>query len=276
MAERHLSRAYETVISLGTAGRAAHAHRHAAQGIAMTANAASSFRHWVKARDNPLSDALWRTAMAFRTASVPVVPGLHGALYALHRLVANTTANLARILWYTPLFQSRLERPAPRLYCYSGMPLVLGPVRMAFGERVRISGQTTITGRTAGSTTPTLRVGDNVDIGWQTTIAVGRRVEIGNNVRIAGRAFLAGYPGHPLDAAARAAGAPDTEDQIGDIVLEDDVWLATGVTVSAGVRIGRGTVVAAGSVVTRDLPPLVLAAGIPARVVRSLAGETSA
>ena len=44
-----------------------------------------------------------------------------------------------------------------------------------------------------------------------------------------------------------------------------------GVTVSAGVRIGRGTVVAAGSVVTADLPPLVLAAGVPARVIRSLA-----
>jgi acetyltransferase-like isoleucine patch superfamily enzyme len=31
-------------------------------------------------------------------------------------------------------------------------------------------------------------------------------------------------------------------------------------------------VVAAGSVVTRDLPPNVLAAGVPARVVRRLAG----
>jgi acetyltransferase-like isoleucine patch superfamily enzyme len=113
-------------------------------------------------------------------------------------------------------------------------------------------------------------VGNNVDIGWQTTIAVGRSIEIGNNVRSAGRAFLAGYPGHPIDAAARATGAPDTEDQIGDIVLEDDVWLATGVTVSAGVRIGRGTIVAAGSVVTKDLPPGVLAAGVPARVVRQL------
>ena len=89
-------------------------------------------------------------------------------------------------------------------------------------------------------------------------------------MRIAGRAFLAGYPGHPLDAVARARGAPDTDDQVGDITLEDDVWLATGVTISAGVRIGRGTIVAAGSVVTKDLPPDVLAAGVPARVVRQL------
>jgi acetyltransferase-like isoleucine patch superfamily enzyme len=233
----------------------------------------TSLRQWVKARDNWFTDTLYRTAKACTTVSMPVIPGVHRVLYLLHRAIASTWASTTRIFWYTPLFQSRLERSARRLYVYSGMPLVLGPVHMAFGSNVRISGQTTISGRTAGDTTPRLIVGDNVDIGWQTTIAVGRVISIGNNVRIAGRAFLAGYPGHPLDAAARAAGLPDTEDQIGDIVLEDDVWLATGVTISAGVRIGRGTVVAAGSVVTSDLPPGVLAAGAPARVVRQLTAK---
>ncbi|WP_060586152.1 hypothetical protein [Aeromonas schubertii] len=97
---------------------------------------------------------------------------------------------------------------------------------------------------------------------------------LGDHVRIAGRAFLAGYPGHPLDAEARARGEPDQESQVGDIILEDHVWLATGVMVMAGVRIGRGTVVAAGSVVTRDLPADVVAAGNPARVIRSLCERT--
>ncbi len=59
---------------------------------------------------------------------------------------------------------------------------------------------------------------------------------------------------------------------MGDIILEDDVWLATGVSVMAGVRIGRGTIVAAGSVVTHDLPAGVLAGGIPAQVIHSLEG----
>ena len=86
---------------------------------------------------------------------------------------------------------------------------------------------------------------------------------IGNNVRIAGDCYLAGYPGHPVDANARAKGLPDTDDQIGDIVLHDDVWLATGVKVMPGVTIGKGTIVAAGSVVTKDLPDYVLAAGSP-------------
>lgn len=233
---------------------------------------ALSVREWVKGQSTPTARFAFALASRLRAMSMPVIPGVHRVLYGIRIGVRTAAANAARVVWYTPLFQSRLRYPAKHLYVYGGMPLVIGPVLLEFGERVRISAQTTISGRSRSSPVPQLVVGDNVDIGWQTTIAVGRKVVLGNNVRIAGRAFLAGYPGHPLDAVARAAGAPDTEAQAGDIVLEDDVWLATGVTVSAGVRIGRGTVVAAGSVVTKDLPPNVLAAGVPAKVVRSLAG----
>ena len=148
---------------------------------------------------------------------------------------------------------------------------MLGRVDISIGADCRISGQTTISGRSSSVSVPQLFVGKNCDIGWQTTIAVGELISIGDNVRIAGRAFLAGYPGHPLDARARAAGSADTQDQIGDIVLEDDVWLATGVTVLAGVRIGRGAIIGAGSVVSKDVPAFSLAAGVPARVIRQLA-----
>lgn len=230
-----------------------------------------ALRNWVKAGERPIAAAVKAIVLSFRTVSIPVVPGVHKVLYFLHRLLSGSSSACMRVLWYTPLFQSRLTEPAERLYLYGGLPLVLGPVEITLGHSVRMSAQTTIAGRTVSKKTPVLKVGDNVDIGWQTTIAVGSRVEIGNNVRIAGRAFLAGYPGHPIDAQARAAGQPDTDEQVGDIVLEDDVWLATNVTVSAGVRIGAGTIIAAGSVVTHDLPPGILAAGVPARAIRSLA-----
>ena len=230
-----------------------------------------ALRQWVKSRRHPAADLAYRIIHGLRCFSLPVVPGLHRGLYQAYTAARGAASAIARALWWTPLFQSRLEKPAPGLYLYGGMPLVLGPVSIRIGERCRVSGQTTISGRTSGLTAPLLVVGSNCDIGWQTTIAVGRRILIGDNVRIAGRALLAGYPGHPLAAGPRAAGLPDTEDQVADIVLEDDVWLATGVTVSAGVRIGRGTVVAAGSVVTRDLPAGVLAGGAPARVIRHIA-----
>jgi acetyltransferase-like isoleucine patch superfamily enzyme len=88
-----------------------------------------------------------------------------------------------------------------------------------------------------------------------------------------GRSFLAGYPGHPLDPEARAKGLPEHDDQCGDIIIEDNVWLATGVTVMAGITIGKGSVVAAGSVVTKDIPAGVLAGGMPAKIIRRIDGK---
>jgi acetyltransferase-like isoleucine patch superfamily enzyme len=132
---------------------------------------------------------------------------------------------------------------------------------------------TTISGRSVGHKIPQLIIGDNVDISWRTSISVGNTIILGNNVRIAGDCYLAGYPGHPINAKLRALGKPEENSQVGDIILDDDVWLATGVKVMAGVTIGRGTIVAAGSVVTKDLPSFVLAAGVPARIIKSIEEE---
>jgi len=229
----------------------------------------TELKRWIKRRESPASRGVYACATALRGARMPVIRPLHRTLYALHLGMRQALAETARILWWTPLFLSRIDGDAPGLRLSGGMPQVLGALRIRLGRDCRLSGQSTLIGRT-DTANPELVVGDNVDIGWQTTISVGTRVEIGDNVRLAGRCMLAGFPGHPMDPAARAAGAADTADQIGDIILERDVWLATGVMVMAGVRIGHGTVVAAGSVVTRDLPPMVLAAGAPARVVRQL------
>ena len=44
-------------------------------------------------------------------------------------------------------------------------------------------------------------------------------------------------------------------------------------TLLPGVHIGEGSVIAAGAVVTKDIPAHVLAAGVPARVVRPITDE---
>lgn len=47
-------------------------------------------------------------------------------------------------------------------------------------------------------------------------------------------------------------------------------WLGAKVTILKGVTIGDGTVVGAGSVVTKSLPAGVVAAGVPAKVLREI------
>lgn len=52
----------------------------------------------------------------------------------------------------------------------------------------------------------------------------------------------------------------------GDVVIEDDVHIGTGVLVHSGVRIGAGSIVAPFSNVTRSVPPYSLVGGNPATV----------
>ena len=55
--------------------------------------------------------------------------------------------------------------------------------------------------------------------------------------------------------------------------IGDNVWCGANVVVTSGVTIGERCVIGANSVVTTDLPPLSIAAGAPAKVLRTIAYE---
>ena len=57
------------------------------------------------------------------------------------------------------------------------------------------------------------------------------------------------------------------------VVIEDHVWIGTRSTILSGVTLGRGSVVAAGAVVTRDVAPLAIVAGVPARPIGTRPAE---
>lgn len=101
-------------------------------------------------------------------------------------------------------------------------------------------------------------------------IVLGDKVDVGPNVQLLTAT-------HPVDSAKRHLDWPSDPDipfrvasQALPITIENGVWLGAGVIVLPGVTIGEGTMVGAGSVVTKSLPPYVLAAGNPARVIRQL------
>ncbi len=52
--------------------------------------------------------------------------------------------------------------------------------------------------------------------------------------------------------------------------IGDNCWLGANVVVTSGVSIGERCVVGANSVVTHDLPPMSIAAGAPAKVLRGV------
>ncbi len=56
----------------------------------------------------------------------------------------------------------------------------------------------------------------------------------------------------------------------GAVTIEDNVWLGANVVVTNGVTIGRRSVIGANSVVTEDLPAFSIAAGAPAKVLKTV------
>jgi len=93
-------------------------------------------------------------------------------------------------------------------------------------------------------------------------ITIGDRVNIGANTTVLDTDF------HPLDPETRPLHPQDAATK--PVFIENDVFIGMSCLILKGVTIGQGSVIGAGSVVTRDIPPGVIAAGNPARVVREL------
>jgi maltose O-acetyltransferase len=91
------------------------------------------------------------------------------------------------------------------------------------------------------------------------------RVTIGSNV-LFGPSVQIYTATHPISAAERRKWLESAR----PITIGSDVWVGGGAIICPGVTIGEGTVIGAGSVVTKSIPPGVVAAGNPCRVLREL------
>ena len=113
-----------------------------------------------------------------------------------------------------------------------------------------------------------IHIGNHFYANFNLTVVDDATVTIGDNVMIAPNVTLA-TAGHPVDPEIRITGQQFSL----PVVIEDNVWLGTGVIVNPGVTIGRNSVIGAGSVVTKSIPQDVVAAGVPCRVLREITAE---
>lgn len=127
-------------------------------------------------------------------------------------------------------------------------PVIASPLHAAYGSNVH--------------------VGDDFYGNVNLTFVDDVEIRIGDGVMIAPSVTLT-TTGHPVHPARRADFGRFSE----PIVIEDKVWIGSNVVVLPGVRIGYGSVIGAGSVVSRDVPPMVVAVGVPCRVVRAITDE---
>jgi acetyltransferase-like isoleucine patch superfamily enzyme len=57
-------------------------------------------------------------------------------------------------------------------------------------------------------------------------------------------------------------------------VLENGVWLGARVALLGGVIVGSGAVVGTGAVVTKNIPPMAIAMGVPAKINKMRKGKS--
>ena len=105
-----------------------------------------------------------------------------------------------------------------------------------------------------------LIIGDNCGFSG-TVIGCFTKIVLGNNVRCGANTLITDSDWH-LDDPRSNAPKP--------VFIDDNVWLGEGVKVLKGVKIGKNTLIGAGSVVVKDIPPNVIAAGNPCKVIKSI------
>lgn len=112
-----------------------------------------------------------------------------------------------------------------------------------------------------------IRMGKKCFIGDEALIDTRGGVTLGDNVTLSNRVAIlthinVGYPDHPLQKyyPTKEAG----------VRIQSGAYIGTGAILLPGVVVEKMAMVGAGAVVTKDVPSLSLAAGVPARVIKKI------
>ena len=106
--------------------------------------------------------------------------------------------------------------------------------------------------------------GRNIYVNFNLTLVDDTHIYVGDNTMIGPNVTITAAS-HPIDPALRSGSGMQYNLPVR---IGRNCWITAGVTILPGVTIGDNSVIGAGSVVTRDIPPDVLAFGVPCRVVR--------
>ncbi len=151
---------------------------------------------------------------------------------------------------------------------------------ITLGKNVRIADDVTIIAYGK------IHIGDNVIIGEKTTMIANDELVLGNNVVVTRNCYIAQLGGpiiiddyvligdfsriHSINHSYRDDDIPlHKQHHIrNNIHIQENVWIGSGVMVINNITIGKRSVIGANAVVNKNIPPFVVAAGVPAKVIK--------
>lgn len=146
--------------------------------------------------------------------------------------------------------------------CDGKLPILYTTGSVEIGKRFIVRG--VIAPCEIGATQPDarLKIGNGVFINQGASIPACCYIEIGDNSQVGDFAAILDSDWHSIE--------PEHPIRKEPVIIGANVWLGRSVVVLPGSKIGDHSVVAAGSIVRGDIPPRVLVAGNPGRVIREL------
>ena len=148
---------------------------------------------------------------------------------------------------------------------------ILTPQYISIGNNSSIMSHCIIETCEVDGNNPQLEIGDRVSIGEYSHITCANKVVIGNGV-LTGRFVLITDNSHGNNTKEIADISPLAREihSNGPVHIGENVWIGDKVTILPNVKIGKGCIIAANAVVTKDIPEYSVAAGIPAKIIKTI------
>lgn len=136
------------------------------------------------------------------------------------------------------------------------------------GDRLRLEAHDSYANQ---NHTPCIIIGDNVSINDDCHIGAINLINIGNNVLIASKVYIADHS-HGDTSPDSIIKAPQLRPLLskGPVIIEENVWIGEGVAILPNVTIGRNSIIGANAVVTKNIPAFSVVVGAPARVIKTI------
>lgn len=172
-----------------------------------------------------------------------------------------------------PLFIKLREAIAARYYLractyvgryvrVAGRPFIQNEGALIIGERTIIQ-STTVRTELVAHPGGRLEIGPRTWIHYGCSIAAHELVRIGADCHIGPYTNMIDNAYHDIEDHSRI---PPSH----PVIIGNNVWIGTRVIILPGVTIGDHAVIGAGAVVTKNVPPRSVAAGNPARILRTI------